>query len=110
MKTVSLIAEAGKNGAQVLGFPEVFTQEYSWAIWIDSVLGNVPFVHKHVNNSLVKESPEVEKIKKAVKQAGVLVVLEYSERASGIIYVAQVGLSPERVCTLAVPNLEPERR
>lgn len=75
-----------------LRFPEVFIPGYPWTIWTDSVLGNVQFVHEYVNNSLVKNSPEMERIQKAVKQAGIFVVLGYSERAGGSIYIAQVGV------------------
>ena len=89
-KTISLISDAGRNGAQILSFPKVFVPGYPWT---DSVLGNVPCVHKYVNNSLVKESAEMERIKKAVKQAGVFVVLGYSERAGGSIYIPQVSHS-----------------
>ena len=90
-KTIALIEDAGKNGANVLGFPEVFIPGYPWSIWTESVFSNIQFIHEYVNNSLVKESPEMDRIKKAVKAAGVFVVLGYSERDGGSIYIAQVG-------------------
>lgn len=33
-KAISLIKEAGKNGANVLGFPEVFIPGYPWCVLI----------------------------------------------------------------------------
>jgi nitrilase len=41
-------------------------------------------------NSLIKESPEMERIRAAVKKAGIFVVLGYSERAGSSLYIAQV--------------------
>jgi nitrilase len=45
------------------------------------VLENVEFIHKYMNNSLIKDSPEMKQIYEAVKEAGIFVVLGYSERA-----------------------------
>ena len=89
-KTISLIQDAGNNGANVLGFPEAFIPGYPTCIWHCSPLGNTQFIHEYVNNSLIKESPEMEKIRNAVKAAGLYVVLGYSERDRGSLYIAQV--------------------
>lgn len=40
-------------------------------------------------NSLSKKSPEMDQIKAAVKEAGIFVVLGFSERAGGSLYIAQ---------------------
>lgn len=89
-KTISLIQVAGKRGANVLGFPEVFIPGYPTCIWHCSPLGNAQFIREYVNNSLVKESPEMSKIRNAVKAAGLFVVLGYSEKDRGSIYISQV--------------------
>lgn len=44
------------------------------------------------NNSLVKDSPYMGRIQKAVKQVGISVVLGYCERSGGSICIAQVGV------------------
>ena len=93
-KTISLIEDAGKKGANVLDFPEVFIPGYPTCIWHCSPLGNAQFIHEYVNNSLIKESREMEKIRDAVKAAGLYVVLGYSERDGSSIYIAQVCLEP----------------
>lgn len=74
----------------MLGFPEVFIPGYPWGIWHHSPLVETQIIHEYVNNTLVKESPEMEKIRKVVKAAGLFVVLEYSERDRGSINIAQV--------------------
>lgn len=89
-KTISLIEDAGKQGVNVLGFPEVFIPGYPWSIWHHSPLANTQFIHEYVGNSLTRDSPEMDKIRKAVKAAGLFAVLGYSERDGGSIYIAQV--------------------
>lgn len=42
----------------------------------------------------MKESPEMEKIRKAVKAASLYVVLGYSERDRSSIYIAQSFINP----------------
>jgi len=48
-------------------------------------------------NSLSLNSPEMEAIKAAVKAAGIFVVLGYSERDGGSLYMAQSFISPEGI-------------
>lgn len=49
---------------------------------------------EYYRNSLVKESPEMDRIREAVREAGIFVVLGYSERCKGSIYIAQVSRYP----------------
>lgn len=53
---------------------------------------------EYFRNSLVRESPEMDRIRDAVREAGISVVLGYSERYNGSIYIAQVR-------GIAIPNL-----
>lgn len=48
-------------------------------------------------NSLRRDSPEMEAIKAAVKEAGIFVILGYSERDGGSLYMAQSSISPDGV-------------
>lgn len=106
-KTIALIEDAGKKGVNVLGFPEVFIPGYPWSIWHHSPLGNTHFIHEYVQNSLAKESPEMEKIRKAVKAAGLFVVLGYSERDRGSIYIAQSFIDPAGEIVLHRRKIKP---
>ena len=45
---------------------------------------------EYFRNSLVRESPEMDRIRDAVRDAGISVVLGYSERYNGSMYIAQV--------------------
>ncbi|KAL4875016.1 carbon-nitrogen hydrolase [Aspergillus karnatakaensis] len=88
-KTIKLIAEAGQNGASVMGFPEVWIPGYPWSIWNQSVVENKEFMEEYFNNSLERESEEMNRLRAAVKEAGVFVVLGYSERYRGSLYISQ---------------------
>lgn len=55
---------------------------------------------EYFNNSLARDSDEMRRICAAVKEAGVFVVLGYSERYKGTLYIAQV-------CGLVTPETAP---
>lgn len=112
-KSIGLIQEAAKNGANVIGFPEVFIPGYPWyvtdlkkhgqislfifrSIWANSPTENAPWINEYFKNSLERESPEMDQIRAAVREAGVFVVLGYSERYKGTLYIAQVSCATER--------------
>ncbi|KAF2972076.1 hypothetical protein GQX73_g1371 [Xylaria multiplex] len=88
-KTIRLILEAGSNGANVVGFPEVFIPGYPWSIWNQSVVDNADFMDEYFRNSLERDSEEMNRIRDAVKEAGLFCVLGYSERYRGSLYIAQ---------------------
>ncbi|OOO08413.1 Nitrilase/cyanide hydratase and apolipoprotein N-acyltransferase [Aspergillus oryzae] len=93
-KVISLIKDAAKNGAKVVGFPEVFIPGYPWSIWTNSAIENVSFMNEYFENSMERESEEMERIKIAVREAGVFIVLGYSERYRGSLYIAQSFIDP----------------
>ncbi|KAJ3542042.1 hypothetical protein NM208_g4315 [Fusarium decemcellulare] len=76
-KSISLIQEAASNGANVIGFPEVFIPGYPWSIWANSPTDNAQHMNEYFENSLQRESPEMDRIREAVREAGVFVVLGY---------------------------------
>ncbi|EEY22198.1 aliphatic nitrilase [Verticillium alfalfae VaMs.102] len=88
-KSIALIQEAAQQGANVIGFPEVFIPGYPWSIWAQSPTDNAAFMDEYFHNSLVKDSDEMRRICAAVKEAGAFVVLGYSERFKGTLYIAQ---------------------
>ena len=51
-KTVSIIAEAARNGCELVAFPEVFIPGYPYHIWVDSPLaGMAKFAVRYHENS-----------------------------------------------------------
>jgi nitrilase len=106
-KTIAYIEQAGRENVNVLGFPEVWIPGYPWwvpflpgdnqphpntrdrAIWTKSMVENTELIHTYMANSMAKDSPEMDRIRAAVKAAGIFIVLGYSERAGSSIYIAQ---------------------
>ena len=66
-------------------------KDISRAIWANSPVSNAGFMSEYYNNSLERESEEMEQIKAAVREAGAFVVLGYSERYKGTLYISQVS-------------------
>lgn len=66
----------------------VLTWERS--IWAHSPIANGGFMDEYHRNSMERDSSEMRRICAAVKEAGVFVVLGYSERYRGTLYIAQV--------------------
>lgn len=49
---------------------------------------------EYFQNSMARESDEMDRIRAAVREAGIFVVLGYSERYRGTLFIAQVGRAP----------------
>ncbi|KAE8383090.1 carbon-nitrogen hydrolase [Aspergillus bertholletiae] len=88
-KTISIIQSAANEGANVIGFPEVWIPGFPWSIWSRGAVENTPYMNEYFKNSLERESPEMDRIRLAVKEAGMFCVLGYSERNRGSLYMAQ---------------------
>jgi len=68
---------------------------------------NKEMQHKYMANSLSRHSPEMEAIKQAVKEVGIFVVLGYSERDGGSLYMAQSTISPDGVIVMHRRKIKP---
>ena len=88
-KTVALIEDAARRGAKLIAFPECWIPGYPWWIWLDSPAWGMQFVRRYHENSPRAEGPEMETIRRAAKQNGIFVVLGFTERDAGTLYIAQ---------------------
>jgi aliphatic nitrilase len=88
-KAVSLIAEAGAQGAKLIGFPETWIPGYPWWIWLGSPAWGMQFVPRYHANSLVIDSPETQRLCDAARESNIHVVIGYSEKAGGSLYMGQ---------------------
>jgi len=84
-KATALIAEAGRNGADLVAFPEGFIPTHP--LWYHFHPASSPeaqaFSKRLAQNSLVIPSPEFDALCKAVKEAGVFVVMGCCELEPG---------------------------
>ena len=96
-KSIALIEEAAAKGTKLIAFPEAFIPGYPWYIWLDSPAWAIGrgFVQRYFDNSLSYDSPQAEKLRLAVKKAGMTAVLGLSERNGGSLYLAQWLVGPD---------------
>lgn len=64
-------------------------------MWTAPVISNGHIIHDYMANSMEKDSDQMRSIQAAVKKAGMFVVLGYSERDGGSLYMAQSFISPD---------------
>ena len=88
-KGVALIEEAAENGARLIGFPETWIPGYPWWIWLESPIGGLRFVQQYHENSLGRDSPQLQKLCDVAREHNIFVVMGASERSGGSLYIAQ---------------------
>ncbi|MFT4234602.1 MAG: carbon-nitrogen hydrolase family protein [Microbacterium sp.] len=88
-KTIDLMAQAARQGVQLIAFPETWVPGYPWWIWLDSPAWGMQFVQRYHDNALVIGSPEFDRLKAAARQHRIWLSLGFSEKASSSLYIAQ---------------------
>ncbi|WP_409302475.1 carbon-nitrogen hydrolase family protein [Pseudomonas sp. KCJK8993] len=88
-KTLALIEQAASQGARLIAFPETWIPGYPWFLWLDAPANYMPLVQRYHQNSLVLDSEQARRISEAARQHGIHVVLGYSERDHGSLYIGQ---------------------
>lgn len=65
---------------------------YPWTPWANTFIQAQPVLKLYQENSMALYSPEMDRIREAVKEADVNVVLGFSERDGASLYIAQVTI------------------
>ncbi|NYT67135.1 carbon-nitrogen hydrolase family protein [Pusillimonas noertemannii] len=97
-KACAIIAEAARNGAQLVAFPEVFVSGYPYWSWIMSPVQGSPWFDKLCRSAVEVPGPEIQRVAHAAKQHGVHVVIGVNERnPAGIatVYNTMVFIGPD---------------
>ena len=89
-KAIVLIDEAAREGARLIAFPECWIPGYPWWAWLDSPAWGMQFVARHFENCMTADGPEVRRIAEAAARNHLWVVLGYSERKGGSLYIGQL--------------------
>ncbi|KAJ7117605.1 carbon-nitrogen hydrolase [Mycena epipterygia] len=97
-KTISLLKEAASNGAELVGFPESFIPGYPMSIWAQPF--NPIFLAKFQQNCLSVQSNEFKEIRDAAMEAGVWVVLGFTELDGASMYASQAIINSEGAVVL----------
>jgi predicted amidohydrolase len=94
-KTIKIIQEAAAEGAKIIGFPEVFIPGYPWTPWANNFVVTATVLKEYQANALALHSPEMDRIREAVKEADVTAVIGFAERDGGSLYIAQATILPD---------------
>jgi len=105
VKIISLIKEAAANGAELVGFPEVFLPGYPMKIWSEGF--DSAFLLKYQKASMSVHSNEYMRIRQAAREAGILVVLGFSEIEGGSLYIAQSFIDSDGEVALHRRKIKP---
>ena len=89
-KGIALIKEAAANKADIIAFPETWIPGYPWWIWLGSPAWGMQFVGQYFENSLVVDSPQAKLITKAALDNNINVVMGFSEKHGGSLYMSQM--------------------
>uniref|UniRef100_UPI0036DC67F0 carbon-nitrogen hydrolase family protein n=1 Tax=Photorhabdus sp. RM322S TaxID=3342825 RepID=UPI0036DC67F0 len=106
-KTIALIESAAGNGAKLIAFPETWIPGYPWFIWLDSPLWGMQFLKQYHNNSLVLDSQHYQRIEQAAADNHIMVVLGFSEKDKGSLYISQSIIDQTGKTLLARRKLKP---
>lgn len=94
-RAIGYIEEAADNGAALLVFPEAWLPGYPWWIWLGPPAWGMQFVQRYFDNSLSVGDPLYRKLERAAGKARVEVVLGFSERDAGSLYLGQAFISAQ---------------
>ena len=68
---------------------------YPWTPWAANFVVAAPVLKEYQANALALHSPEMDRIREAVKEADVNIVLGFAERDGGSLYIAQVTITAD---------------
>ncbi|KAL4793194.1 carbon-nitrogen hydrolase [Aspergillus venezuelensis] len=94
-KTCDLITEAGKNGAKLIAFPELWIPGYPTFLFAHTTKVVNDYMLEFYRNSVSVDSEHMATIRRAARAAGIMVVLGISERQGGSLYMAQTFIGPD---------------
>ncbi|KIY02421.1 uncharacterized protein Z520_02560 [Fonsecaea multimorphosa CBS 102226] len=104
-KTCSIITEAAKKGAKIVGFSEAFIPGYPAWIWHRPV--DPGLATRYIQNSLAVNSDEMRTIQSCAAQNGIVVALGFSENDNNSVYIAQAIIDADGKMLMHRRKLKP---
>lgn len=109
-KAVALIGEAGRHGAELIVFPEVFLPGYPYWNRIELVLKTAGYFTELLKNAVSVPGPVTERLGAAARKAGAYVVMGINERPDntlGTLYNTNLVIGPQGEIVLKHRKLMP---
>jgi len=94
-KTIALATEAAEAGGAIIAFPENLDPGLPVVdlAGLGGVAWQSQFVVRYAQNSLELDSPEFDRVTDTAWRLGIAIVLGYSERVGGTLYMGQAMIS-----------------
>lgn len=106
-KAIDLINQAAAGGATLLAFPELWLSGYPSFLWMGPPGWGLQFLQRYHENSLVLGGAEMDQLSAAARQANIDVVIGYSERDHGSLYVGQSLISRDGTIIYSRRKIKP---
>ncbi|MGM0931057.1 MAG: carbon-nitrogen hydrolase family protein [Actinomycetota bacterium] len=106
-KTVDLISEAATGGADLVAFPETWIPGYPVFLWSYPVYQQMEFVARYHANSVTIDGEAMTRIREAARENSITVVLGFSEKDAGSLYMSQAIIGPDGEILLHRRKLKP---
>lgn len=106
-KTIRLIEEAAAGGADLMAFPETWIPGYPVFLWSHPVYEQMEYVARYHANSPTLQGDQLRRIRDAARRESITVVLGFSEKDGGSLYMSQVVIGPEGQILLHRRKLKP---
>jgi nitrilase len=104
-KACTLIEEASRNGAKIIGFPELWIPGYPAWIWSRPV--DFPLTVEYIKNSLSIESEEMKALCECARENDIVIVLGFSERDGASLYISQCTIGTDGKLLMHRRKLKP---
>lgn len=106
-KTVDLIRDAAAGGADLVAFPETWLPGYPVFLWAYPVYQQMDFVARYHANSVTIDGEAMTRIRKAARDNSITVVVGFSEKDGGTLYISQAIVGPDGEILLHRRKLKP---
>lgn len=106
-KTIELMAEASREGAELIAFPETWVPGYPSFMWFRDEEYREPFRARYRANSMVAGSEQHRRIERAAEELRINVLLGLSESDGRHLYMAQFFISSAGETLLMRRKLKP---
>jgi len=88
-KALGLIADAARQGARLIAFPELYFPSYPWFLWIGDIPYMAPFITAYHRQSISTDSPQFQRLQQAAREHNIYLSFSFSEKESATLYISQ---------------------
>lgn len=106
-KSLALMSQAREQDVELLAFPETWLPGYPWFIWLGAPAWALQYIPRYVENSLEIGSPQWHRLLDGAREHELAVVLGYSERDGGSLYMSQAFIRRDGTVAATRRKLKP---